>query len=773
MTKILWAAGLTIVSSIWFRTPSFAQLADDFSDGDFTAGPPWEGSDSDFSVQSGVLQLHSPQPEKGLSYLATPSRSMRNASWEFHIRLAFNPSDANCARVYLSSDQPDLSGDIKGYYVRIGGKEDEISLYRQEPDNAERIIDGENGRVDDTTVEARIRVTRDESGNWALYSDAGLTGIYIPEGSALDSTYPSSSYFGIYCKYTTTRSDKFYFDDIIVTGDPGTDDRADPLFKDVIINEIFCDPSPAEGLPETEFVELFNRSSREFDLSAWTLSDGSGNARIPSATLLPGEYLVMVPSGSESLFTPLKHVLGLTGFPSLNNTGDAIVLRSSEGAVVDSVNYADTWYNDGSKREGGWTLELIDPENPCGEEDNWVASDDPSGGTPGKQNSVFASRPDQRGPQVVEVIPLEPDHVRIHFDEKLADEPVPAEAITLDPPVPVARVTFTDQSLRSVDVLLEEELEYRKLYAVIVQRIRDCNGNMIATGGNALQFALPEMPDSLDIVINEILFNPFPGGSDFVELYNRSPKYINLKNWKMGNVAPEGVSNAIAIASHDLMLSPGSYLVLTPGPETVASQYPHAAVASFVAATLPPLSDDEGSFAIVSPAGSTIDALNYNSDLHAELLKDEEGVSLERISPERAAQDPENWHSAATYAGYATPGLLNSSSRSKANPGVGAITVDPPVFQPVSGQPNFTQIHYAFDQAGFIANAGIFDAQGHPIKVIASNDLLGAEGFYTWEGDRDDGSRARVGYYWLWFEVFSLSGVVRTYRERIIIAGQF
>jgi hypothetical protein len=284
---------------------------------------------------------------------------------------------------------------------------------------------------------------------------------------------------------------------------------------------------------------------------------------------------------------------------------------------------------------------------------------------------------------------------------------------------------------------------------------------------------MAEMADSLDVVINEILFNPWPTGVDFIELYNSSPKFINLKNWSLANWDEDGIVNVRNLSEKDVLIYPGDYIALTTDPNTVVGQYPKSAQSIFLQTNLPLLPDDEGSLAIINEQGKIIDATTYYKDLHSPLLKNEEGVSLERISPIASSQDAQNWKSAGTNAGYATPGFLNSNSQTENAIGMTSVKVDPEIFQPIIGQPNFTQVRYKFDQGGFVANVKIFDGHGRLVKTLANNEILGSEGFYRWDGDQDSGSKARSGYYFVWFEIFDLTGAMRTYRNRVIIAGQY
>jgi hypothetical protein len=134
--------------------------------------------------------------------------------------------------------------------------------------------------------------------------------------------------------------------------------------------------------------------------------------------------------------------------------------------------------------------------------------------------------------------------------------------------------------------------------------------------------------------------------------------------------------------------------------------------------------------------------------------------------------DPGNWKSASSVSGFATPGRINSNARPETELREESIRLEPEIFVPVTGQPDFTQIHFRFDRGGFMANVKIYDAQGRQVRELASNAPLGTEGFFRWEGDRDDGTRARVGYYMVWFEVFDDSGTVRTFRKRLAVAAR-
>ena len=162
---------------------------------------------------------------------------------------------------------------------------------------------------------------------------------------------------------------------------------------DVLITEFLPDPSPAVGLPESEFIELKNRSRTDLNLHNWNISNGSSAATVKVDYILKADsFVILCSNAAVPSFSPLGATLGVSGFPALNNDAGVIILSTETGAVIHALQYDKTWYDNDIKSSGGWSLEMKDPETPCAGAANCLASQSPVGGTPGKINSVNAVR---------------------------------------------------------------------------------------------------------------------------------------------------------------------------------------------------------------------------------------------------------------------------------------------------------------------------------------------------------------------------------------------
>lgn len=545
-----------------------------------------------------------------------------------------------------------------------------------------------------------------------------------------------------------------------------------PGYNELLITEIMARETPALGLPAVEYIELHNPTEKVLALQGIRYSDATSITTLPNTLLQPGEYAVVVPNTQAANFTEYGRVIGISNFPSLNNTGELLQLRQPNGRLIYAVSYNDTWYRDNAKRNGGWSLEMIDVTNPCAGAENWIASNNSRGGTPAQPNSVAASIPDNTPPVLLHVTALAPDRLSLRFNERLDSAQVAnVTRYTLNPAViGIATVQAVSPLFDEVVLQLASPLQERQRYTLAATGIRDCAGNLASQPLTAT-FALPSAPEPGDVVINEVLFNPRPGGVDFVELVNRSDKYINLQNWQLANTSNDSIANRRVITTTHYVLEPGQYVVLTTNPENVKVNYPAARNETFLRmASLPSYPDAAGSVVLLQADSRVADRFDYTERMHFSLIDDRNGISLERIRL-GGPTTPDNFHSAATTV-FATPGYLNSQSQ----PGITAqrkFTIEPRVFSPDGdGYEDFTTINFTADQSGLVANITVFDAQGREVRKLVRNELLATNGFFRWDGTRQDGSKAAIGYYLFYIELFDLDGQKSVHKERVVVGGR-
>ena len=208
---------LTLLLAFLFPVFSYCQVVDNFTDGDFSNQPNWTGTTSNFMVNS-ALQLQSKAPTTSVSYLTTPSQAFENATWECAIKIAYTSSSSNYSSIYLASDSSNISSACNAYYVQVGGTNDEVSLFLQQGTKKTKIIDGADKRTDGSTVDIRIKVTRDSLGNFSLYSKLPTEMDYILEGQVINLDVFGSRYFGLLYSNTSTTGSAYFFDDVKVSG---------------------------------------------------------------------------------------------------------------------------------------------------------------------------------------------------------------------------------------------------------------------------------------------------------------------------------------------------------------------------------------------------------------------------------------------------------------------------------------------------------------------------------------------------------------------------
>ena len=542
----------------------------------------------------------------------------------------------------------------------------------------------------------------------------------------------------------------------------------------IVINELVADPTPVAGLPDAEWLELKNVSGLDINLQGWRLGKPSGQSGPMPSYVIKADSFVIVCTGSAvaalSIFGP---VIAVTSFPALANGGDLIYLKSPQGRTIHSVNYKDDWYKNELKRSGGWSLEMIDTKNPCSGFSNWAASVDPKGGTPGRKNSVDAVNADNLSPRLLRAFAADSLQIVLIFNESLDSLTSAATSnYTISDGVSIVSATPLAFQFDHVQLRLATPLTRNKIYTVTAANSKDCSGNAISTSANLAKVGLPEQIDRLDIIVNEILFNPRSSGTDFVELYNRSNKILNLRNAYIANRGTSGaVASVTQLSTENFLFFPGDFIVLTKDIAAVKNDFIFLNPDAFIElASLPSYNDDKGAVIVLNEQGRIIDEVNYSEKWHFKLISNNEGISLERIDYSGVSGNSENWHSAAANVNYGTPTYKNSQYR--ITDGVrGEVSISPAVFSPDNdGLDDFATLQYVFPQAGYVANITIFDAAGRPVRYLQRNALSGASGFYRWDGLDEKNKKLPLGLYIINTEIFNLEGKTKRFKNTIVLA---
>lgn len=412
----------------------------------------------------------------------------------------------------------------------------------------------------------------------------------------------------------------------------------------IVINEFIYAPAA----PEPEWVELQNRGSYPVELTGWTLHDaGAGRPKIGAAIILPGGYLVLTRDTAE-LRDARETDASLLQFslPSLNNTGDNIVLRNRAGAVVDSVGYRSAWGG-----SNGRSVERRMPETDGTDSAAWGSSIDPAGATPGKKNSLVppqtnlalgAARFDpDKSEASVTVINTGREPLRgalvLYRDAnengagEANEENARVELPFLDP-LDSATILF----LWSFPLTLGGETGLLLLQTPGDERPGDDTARFTAR--------LPTVDTGL--IVNEIMYDPNDPEPEWVEVHNRGTRPVDLAGWRIADAS--GSSGPLPSA----ILLPGDYAVITP--DTVLLRSLRSVPSRLVRLLLPAFNNSGDGVTLRNPSGAAVDSFRYAAGWGGR-----EGVSLERKAFDLPSTDPASWTSATNEAG-GTPGAKNS-----------------------------------------------------------------------------------------------------------------
>ena len=697
-----------------------------------------------------------------------------NCTWRFMLRHGYNPSGNNKWGIMLMANAPAdewrSGGNFQGYVIGVNmgsSTGDTLTLYAVR-NNTYTIIRRTSIHWRDnigTNGTGAVEVVRTNDGWWTISAAVGNSFDQLAPVSqpVLHSTYTDANYFGLMYTYTTTAGQLLWLDEVSLEIIP-----VEPLreleYGDVVFSEIMAKADPSVGLPEVQYMELYNRAERDINLDGWRIYYNNTVGNIGTVVMPDSSYLILCMSTMVPLMRDYGNAVSVTNISSLTKTGKTLQLRNNRGTIMSQVSYSDKWIKDEDKRVGGWSIEKIDLDNLSGSPDNWAESQSPEGGTPGKRNSIQAVNPDTEAPFVVDLQLIDKRRLRLEISEWFQlNSALEMSAYKVNNGVGhPAEVFYDDTYPLHLVLYFSGEFVSGVVYELILQApFCDLTGNIPEPV--AYTFADLPVPAPDDVVINEVLFRPFPGGADFVELFNRSDKIFDARDLKLANRNRYGDVASIVACTENYYLYPDDYLVFTTGLDALLSFYsvpfPEKVV---LLPSLPSYPNTEGCVVLLNSSDTVIDEFCYTEKMHSGFISNTAGVSLERIHPQAPSAGKSSWQSAAQSAGWATPTYRNSQFTDEHRNAADEFSLLYKVFSPDDdGFQDILYIDYNLPEPGFSATVVIYDMQGRPVRDLERNTLLGVSGRLSWDGTRDNGQKVPVGMYIVYISAYNTQGVVK------------
>jgi hypothetical protein len=377
------------------------------------------------------------------------------------------------------------------------------------------------------------------------------------------------------------------------------------------------------------------------------------------------------------------------------------------------------------------------------------------------ESATVSSPAESPEAELIDIKQLSPYELQFIFS---APVDISNASCTIDGLGKAVRITYgKDQSL--VNVKFSNRLENETDYYLAWDNLLDqTNGALIDLAleiyfdDEAENPTSPEEPTEPDaepgeLIFNELLPNPYAGGSEYIELYNRSRRRLSLHGLAIAIRKPDGSLNThYPLSGVNAVVEEGGYVLLSKDLEGVRPFYFLSSPDVLYELKLPVLANTSATLVLFRETdGVVIDEVSYSSKWHATSIKDQKGIALERIDPDAPTQETANWTSATANVRYGTPGYQNSQYKKEDNP---ATSIEPPVLAP----DGLYHIRYQLDLPNYHCRAYVYDMSGRRVAEIANHQLLGLEGELIWNGKGAGGIHLLTGLYLIYIEIYNPGG---------------
>ncbi|AZQ64275.1 hypothetical protein EI427_19280 [Flammeovirga pectinis] len=508
-------------------------------------------------------------------------------------------------------------------------------------------------------------------------------------------------------------------------------------YQQLLITELMTNHSSITALPTSEYIELYNNSDLHLNIGDCVMLLNGVKIELPINSIKPREYL---------LLTPLEHVdnflenginsVGIKSWKNLNNTEGEIVLYNKENEELQRINYTPFYYQDREKAKGGWSLEMIDIQSSCVGKKNWRASEDNRGGTPAEKNSITSFLEDYRAPELIATFAVN-DTIYLQFDEDVSPLLSKNSIVKYNDDI----IPFNQLEWQGEMVFFMDEKKINSEVEISIENISDCLLNISLIPQKK---QLIKSPKEVQLSLSELLFDPSILNEDFVEIYNASSGYINLKDYKIGNINNEGISDFKKLSTKSLFMPPKTWYVFTNSVDNLLNFYPSAISDHIFELKLPTFPNQEGGVVLMNNHNEILERFLYNDKMHQGYLKNIEDVSLERIDYNKEASLEDNWTSAIESVGFATPTKKNSRNNkgtAHANNFGGLIVNTTLITTNGDGIDDYLLIENNNEFPLRIFRLEVYNVRGQLITSLRTNFEIGMGDVVRWDGKTTSGER--------------------------------
>lgn len=530
----------------------------------------------------------------------------------------------------------------------------------------------------------------------------------------------------------------------------------------VVINEI-CHQPPS-GTPE--WMELMNTGSDPVDIDGWAVADDPGGAWHVlggSGTVLqPGGYCVLT-SDSLALRAVMQDagipLLQPAGFPTLNNAGDQVLVRTSSGAIMDSLRYDAAWGGG-----PGISLERKDPAGPSTSGANWGSSTDGVGATPGRANSIIIQPHDLRVRRVHARVMTEPFRLFIDVVMEnagtLASGPCLVEAMQIEPggqPMQIAAGTFPDAIAPADSALclltVGNPRPGRLRVRCTIQWPEDTRPE-----NNSAEVELIIPFPAVALRVNEIHAAPVGGEGEFIEIVNAGTAPVSAGGcWLTDRPLSVAGGRRWVIGEEGGVLAPGELCVIA-GDSSLLWWPGGAPVRCTIAARSGLGLDNDGDAVyLYAPDSVLVDSVVFSAVWHSANIPDPSGRSLERYHPLLPGADPRSWGTSVDPAG-ATPGRPNSILLAGLPPATLLACAPDPFSPDGDGHDDATVIRFRLPVRSALVRMRVYDVRGRCVRELLNGQPAAAEGAVVWDGLDHVRAPLRIGIYIVLLEAIDGAG---------------